>query len=95
MLPGGGFVVLNTEVTPELEAEGLARDFVRTIQQARKDADLVVSDRIRTTVAAGPDVLAALGRHQDLVSEETLTVELVLLPGDGQQVTVEKVEAQA
>ena len=52
VLPGGGFVVLNTEVTPELEAEGAARDMVRAIQQARKDAGLNVSDRIRTTVTA-------------------------------------------
>ena len=54
VLPGGGFVVLNTEVTPELEAEGLARDMVRAIQQARKDAGLNVSDRIRTTVTGRP-----------------------------------------
>ena len=35
MLPGGGFVVLDTAVTPELEAEGVARDLVRAVQQAR------------------------------------------------------------
>jgi isoleucyl-tRNA synthetase len=96
VLPGGGFVVLNTEVTPDLEAEGVARDFVRTIQQARKDADLVVSDRIRTTVSAEQAVLDALGTHESLVSEETLTVELVLVPSDnGQEVTVEKVEGKS
>nr|WP_139005439.1 isoleucine--tRNA ligase [Arthrobacter crystallopoietes] len=96
VLPGGGFVVLNTEVTPDLEAEGVARDFVRTIQQARKDADLVVSDRIRTTVSAEQTVLDALGTHESLVSEETLTVELVLVPSDdGQNVTVEKVEGKS
>ena len=46
MLPGGGFVVLDTAVTPELEAEGVARDLVRAVQQARRDAGLDVSDRI-------------------------------------------------
>ena len=50
MLPGGGFVVLDTAVTPELAAEGLARDLVRAVQQARRDADLEVSDRIALTV---------------------------------------------
>ena len=50
VLPGGGFVVLDTEVTPELEAEGMARDMVRAVQQARKDAGLNVSDRIRTII---------------------------------------------
>ena len=51
-LPGGGFVVLDTTLTPELEAEGLARDVVRAVQQARRDAGLDISDRIRLTVAA-------------------------------------------
>ena len=41
-----GIVVLDTAVTPELEAEGLARDIVRAIQQARRDVGLSVSDRI-------------------------------------------------
>jgi len=96
MLPGGGFVVLNTEVTPELEAEGLARDMVRAIQQARKDAGLNVSDRIRTTVEAGQDVLDALAANADLVKGETLSLELetVLAAGSTEPaVTVAKVEA--
>ena len=50
VLPTGGFVVLDTEVTPELAAEGLARDLVRAVQQARRDAGLDVSDRIALTV---------------------------------------------
>ena len=50
MLPTGGFVVLDTDVTPELAAEGVARDLVRAVQQARKDAGLDVSDRIALTV---------------------------------------------
>ncbi len=50
VLRRGGFVVLDTEVTPELAAEGLARDLVRAVQQARRDAGLDVSDRIALTV---------------------------------------------
>src|SRR5690554_1792731 len=46
-LPGGsGLVVLDTRVTPELAAEGVARDLVRIVQQARRDAGLDVTDRI-------------------------------------------------
>jgi isoleucyl-tRNA synthetase len=82
MLPGGGFVVLDTEVTPELEAEGLARDLVRVIQQARKDADLNVSDRIRTSLTARPPVIAAALAHAELLKAETLSVELEFLEAE-------------
>ncbi|MEZ5098014.1 MAG: isoleucine--tRNA ligase [Nocardioides sp.] len=74
MLPRGGFVVLDTDVTPELAAEGAARDLVRAVQQARKDAGLDVSDRISLTVAGPADLLAAARDHAELVSGETLAV---------------------
>jgi len=95
VLPGGGFVVLNTEVTPELEAEGLARDMVRAIQQARKDAGLNVSDRIRTTVTARQNVVDALRANAELVKGETLSVDLAAEPADVAEpaVAVEKVGA--
>ncbi|WP_394940773.1 isoleucine--tRNA ligase [Psychromicrobium sp. YIM B11713] len=85
LLPGG-FVVLNTELTPELEAEGVARDLVRSIQQARKDADLQVSDRIVTTVSAPQSVIDALQANAALVRSETLSVRLELVPGDEETV---------
>jgi len=72
VLPRGGFVVLDTDITPELEAEGVARDLVRTVQQARKDAGLDVSDRIELSVAGPADVLAAARTHEALLVEETL-----------------------
>jgi isoleucyl-tRNA synthetase len=95
VLPGGGFVVLNTDVTPELEAEGLARDMVRAIQQARKDAGLNVSDRIRTSVTATQSVLDALLSNAELVKTETLTLELDTVPAESgdPRITVEKTEA--
>ncbi|MDQ4492347.1 isoleucine--tRNA ligase [Sinomonas sp. ASV486] len=94
MLPGGGFVVLDTEVTPELEAEGLARDLVRTVQQARKDADLDVSDRIRASITARRHVIAAAEAHIDLVKGETLALELELLVADVDATAlVERVQA--
>ncbi|HSU70423.1 MAG TPA: class I tRNA ligase family protein, partial [Micrococcaceae bacterium] len=91
VLPGGGFVVLNTELTPELEAEGVARDMVRTIQQARKDAGLHVSDRILTIVSGPQETIDALHANAELVKAETLSVRLEYVPGDVETtVTVER-----
>jgi isoleucyl-tRNA synthetase len=72
---GGGFVVLDTEVTEELEREGLARDLVRAVQGARKDAGLEITDRISLTVVGDDEVWQAATEHQRLVMEETLAVQ--------------------
>jgi isoleucyl-tRNA synthetase len=102
ILPAGGFVILNRVVTPELEAEGLARDVFRAVQQARKDADLDVSDRIATTLMAAKAVLDAAKTHEDLVKNETLTLEIsysesaslsnAVAVGDNQQVQISVVK---
>ncbi|MCU1407940.1 MAG: isoleucine-tRNA ligase [Microbacteriaceae bacterium] len=47
LLAGGGFVLLDTTTTPELAAEGFARDVIRAVQDTRKSAGFAVSDRIR------------------------------------------------
>jgi isoleucyl-tRNA synthetase len=72
---GGGFVVLDTEVTEDLAREGLARDLVRAVQGARKDAGLEITDRISLTVVGDDDVWDAATQHQRLVMEETLAVQ--------------------
>jgi isoleucyl-tRNA synthetase len=72
-LPGNtGLVVLETDVTPGLAAEGLARDVVRLVQQARRAADLDVSDRITVTLDAPPHVVRAVRTHQAFVAGEVL-----------------------
>ncbi len=71
-----GVIVLDTVVTPELEREGLARDFIRLVQVARKDAGFNVSDRITIAVTAGPAGTQAIGAHLDTVKAETLAVSL-------------------
>lgn len=80
MLPGGGFVVLDTQVTPELAQEGLARDIVRAVQQARRDAGLEVSDRISLTVTGSQAVWEATVAHQALIVEETLATQFGSAP---------------
>jgi isoleucyl-tRNA synthetase len=94
ILPAGGFVILDRQVTKELAAEGLARDVVRAIQQARKDADFDVSDRIRTQISADSAVLDAIRAHQELVKNETLTLELELDISDQLQTAVSVGEDQ-
>jgi isoleucyl-tRNA synthetase len=81
LLPGGGFVVLDTTVTPDLEAEGVARDVVRAIQQARRDAGFEVTDRVRLTVTADPSTAAAVQTHRELIMSETLATALEVVEG--------------
>ncbi|RKR87764.1 isoleucyl-tRNA synthetase [Micromonospora pisi] len=84
-LPGGeGVVVLDTTVTAELAAEGLARDVVRVVQQARRAADLDVSDRIEVALAAGSEVVAAVEAYRDFVSAEVLADAIVLTATTGE-----------
>jgi isoleucyl-tRNA synthetase len=68
----GLVVQLDVRTTPELEREGLARDVVRLIQQARKEAGLHVSDHIDLAVEASAPVRAALEAHAGYVREQVL-----------------------
>jgi isoleucyl-tRNA synthetase len=75
-LSDGGFVILDTETTPELEAEGLARDIVRAIQDTRKAAGLDVSDRITLAITgSSSDDISALARFAEMIAGETLALE--------------------
>ncbi|MFJ8961042.1 isoleucine--tRNA ligase [Lentzea sp. NPDC102401] len=84
-LPGGaGVVVLDTVLSPELEAEGVARDLVRVVQQARKDAQLDVSDRITLTLELPDAVRSAVEPHLEFVQSETLTTSVVFGEGSAE-----------
>jgi len=75
-------VTLDTDVTPELAAEGLARDIVREIQNARKAEDLVVTDRINVWIdTASADTLAALETHKTYVAEQVLATSIEIAAG--------------
>jgi len=99
-LPGSdGLIALDTRVTPELAAEGTARDVIRVIQQARRDACLDVSDRIALVVGADDPVASAVRAHADFIRAETLATALTVVPaaevgsppqpvGDGTEVRV-------
>jgi len=69
---------LVTELTPELVEEGLAREFVRRVQDLRKSAGLDVADRIKLFVEASAGLKSAIEAHRDYITAETLTSNLVL-----------------
>lgn len=69
-----GFLVgLDTTLNDSLIREGIARELVRTIQDARKQAGLEISDRIDLAVEGSEIVLEALEEHKSYITEETLT----------------------
>ncbi len=68
---------LVTELTPELVEEGLAREFVRRVQDLRKTADLDVADRIELFIDASAGLKSAIEAHKDYITAETLTSNLV------------------
>ena len=74
---------LETALTPELIAEGNAREFVSTVQSMRKEADFEVVQRIVVTVETDDEMKASLERHLDYVKNETLAVELKFAACDG------------
>ena len=74
---GAYVAALVTDLTPELMQEGLAREFVRRVQDLRKSADLDVADRIELFVEASPGLKSAIEAHRDYITAETLTSNLV------------------
>ncbi|HYQ76868.1 isoleucine--tRNA ligase [Cellulomonas sp.] len=88
VLPSGGFVVLDLALDEALLAEGYARDVVRAVQDARKAADLVVTDRIRLTLGVPAAHRAAVDAHREFVARETLATEVVVEGADGSELTV-------
>jgi isoleucyl-tRNA synthetase len=74
----GETVALDLEVTPELKQAGLAREVIRTLQEARKNAGLEVSDRIKLWLSAEGELADALAQHGAEVGSEVLAVDLIL-----------------
>ena len=76
-LPDGkGVVLLDIALTPELLAEGTARDIVRIVQQTRREADLGVSDRIHLILGLPDDVAQQVAPFVDYICAETLAERL-------------------
>jgi isoleucyl-tRNA synthetase len=84
-------VALNLELDDDLRREGLAREVVHAVQNARKLAGLDVADRISLELGGDPDLIEAVRAHQDYVAGETLATSLSYLDGTvpGEPVTID------
>jgi isoleucyl-tRNA synthetase len=69
---GAYLAALKTELTPELEQEGLAREFVRHVQELRKQAGLDIADRIHLSAQATPRLAQAIAAHRSYILGEVL-----------------------
>ena len=67
---------IDTDVDDELRAEGQARDLIRLIQQARKQQDLVVTDRIGLQLALPEPVRSAVRTHESAVADQVLATSV-------------------
>ena len=86
-------IILNTAITPELKSEGIMRELVRNIQNARKKAGLQVDDRIRLSLESGSEeIQAAIKRFKAIIFAETLVTGE--LNGEGDYSETVKVEGQ-
>jgi isoleucyl-tRNA synthetase len=90
---GGMTVTLDTRMTPELLAEGMARELSRAVQNLRKKSGLAVSDRIHLGIEAPSEVWKATEPHLDWLASETLATSIVRAaveePDGKQDVTVD------
>ncbi len=78
---GAYLAALVTDLTPALVQEGLAREFVRRVQDLRKQQDLDIADRIKVRYAASKGLAEGVEAFRNYVMGETLTVELVRAEG--------------
>ena len=88
---GNLVVALDTELSPELVGEGLAREFVRRVQDLRKSAGLQVSDHIRIFYTATPKLAHGIETFFQYIMAETLADEMVAKPAPSGAATVEDV----
>ena len=75
-MEGSVFTILETQITPELASEGLARELISKVQQMRKQENFEMMDNINIYVEADDEVAAAIEEHRDYIMKETLAVAI-------------------
>ncbi|MBL7758312.1 MAG: class I tRNA ligase family protein, partial [Chitinophagaceae bacterium] len=90
-------VALDVTVTPELEAEGNAREFVNRIQKIRKDSGFELTDRIEVQVTAADGMNDSLARFKDYICAEILAdkLDIVAEIKDGIDIEVNDIQLKA
>ncbi|MGO1581373.1 MAG: isoleucine--tRNA ligase [Peptoniphilaceae bacterium] len=87
MMENNLFVILDTDLTPDLIKEGIVREIVSKVQQLRKSEDLDVLDKIEILYQADDEVKEAINSFEDFIKEQTLALEIKL-----QEVKTEEVD---
>lgn len=72
-------VALDITISPELESEGIAREFVNRIQKIRKDSGFELTDRIEVKVGANNGLKDSLGKFKDYICAEILADKLEIV----------------
>jgi isoleucyl-tRNA synthetase len=85
----GHAVALQLELDGELRREGLAREIVHAVQNARKDAGLEITDRIDLSLSGDPDLIEAAQAHQDYLANEVLATSVSYDGPDGAPATID------
>lgn len=90
-------VALDLEITPELRAEGLAREIVKRIQAFRKDSGFDITDRISVTIQSHPELAEAVEMFNEYIASQVLADRVVLaeaLPADASVFDIEELKVQ-
>tara|TARA_R110001632_G_scaffold102272_2_gene210334 strand:- start:3044 stop:6451 length:3408 start_codon:yes stop_codon:yes gene_type:complete len=89
-------VALDVTITEELRKEGVARELINRIQNARKDNGLEVTDRIQLTVLRFEDLEESINNNKEYIMSETLTSELVFVDQliDGTEIEFDTIKSK-
>jgi len=85
----GHAVALQLELDDELRREGLAREIVHAVQNARKEAGLEITDRIELDLGGDEELLAAAREHEPYLTGEVLATAIAYNAGDGTRAKID------
>ena len=80
-MENNAFIILDTRLTPELKAEGFAREFVSKVQQMRKANDYEMLDRIEIEYDSDEEIQSAVADFEDYIKDETLADSIEYIEG--------------